>query len=518
MVNRSCRCCLPFRALFIALALVGVAGTSSKMDFLPLGHVRTDPILARSCLSDHVHTFYGANVSLRPETTVSDLRAAKGNSGNVKENLSLYWHPSIYKLDPVSGIYTLVKPWFTTAYYIWTTNKTEAFPDGFQMIAKQMTGPKTKWKFECNGPEDGIPFHAHPESGMNSSARNFPNKSCSELEMRIAFPSCYDGNATSPDGMAHVAYAEDAGAFDDRCPPSHPRKIPEIQLYIRIQDYDGGYHVFSDGSDMLHADYMSGWNSTELQKVLDTCFNSGEAAMPDKWCENQLTFRDAPKTYDPLKNNDHLIYKKLTKLQPPALDTQGTVSPEEVNNTRVLHRGGCTGTLLPAVPPPAVNTTPGPCSVHSCSSGCLFQGTCYTKHPNTQEAITQQMCNQYDGTLWCGSASKEADSMVPALSDSMVTPSFLELSGARKGPWPVKTAESTPSVSRHRSKGFLAASQARSWSEASPSSVSSLMQTHVQVSSLDASENGMEMPQEEGGEIQNNPTFAHEGQGSSHEL
>ena len=27
-------------------------------------------------------------------------------------------------------------------------------------------------------------------------------------------------------------------------------KIPEIHLYVRIQDYKGGPHVFSDGSDV----------------------------------------------------------------------------------------------------------------------------------------------------------------------------------------------------------------------------------------------------------------------------
>ena len=64
-----------------------------KMDFLPLGDVRTDPIINPTCLSDHVHTFYGAQ-RMRPETTYEDLRSADGNSGNVVENKSLYWHPT----------------------------------------------------------------------------------------------------------------------------------------------------------------------------------------------------------------------------------------------------------------------------------------------------------------------------------------------------------------------------------------------------------------------------------------
>ena len=39
--------------------ILKVNATSMKMDFLPLGDVRTDPIINPDCLSDHVHTFYG---------------------------------------------------------------------------------------------------------------------------------------------------------------------------------------------------------------------------------------------------------------------------------------------------------------------------------------------------------------------------------------------------------------------------------------------------------------------------
>lgn len=88
------------------LTLLGSAdGTSSKMDFLPLAHVRTDPVTDRAkCggkpgVAGHVHTFYGAAASLRPTTSYEEMRVACGNSGNVDENKSLYWHPTIYRFD-----------------------------------------------------------------------------------------------------------------------------------------------------------------------------------------------------------------------------------------------------------------------------------------------------------------------------------------------------------------------------------------------------------------------------------
>ena len=38
--------------------------------------------------------------------------------------------------------------------------------------------------------------------------------------------------------------------FDLACPASHPVTMPEIHLYVRVQDYEGGAHMFADGSDV----------------------------------------------------------------------------------------------------------------------------------------------------------------------------------------------------------------------------------------------------------------------------
>merc|ERR1711971_246487 len=123
--------------------------TSMKMDFLRLGDVRTDPIINPTCLSDHVHTFYGAN-KMRPETTYEDLRAATGNTGNVQENKSLYWHPTVYKVSG-SGVYTKADIWFASAYYIWETGSATAFPNGFKMVAGNNGIAEAKAEAECVG-------------------------------------------------------------------------------------------------------------------------------------------------------------------------------------------------------------------------------------------------------------------------------------------------------------------------------------------------------------------------------
>ena len=91
---------------FALVRLVAIVhGTSTKMDYLVYANVRTDPVRdpancdGKPGVSSHVHTFYGAAASLRPSTSYKELRAACGNSGNVDDNKSLYWHPTIYRFD-----------------------------------------------------------------------------------------------------------------------------------------------------------------------------------------------------------------------------------------------------------------------------------------------------------------------------------------------------------------------------------------------------------------------------------
>ena len=90
-----------------------------------------------------------------------------------------------------------------------------------------------------------------------------------------------------------------------------------------MQDYKGGPHVFSDGSDVsnwqvdcmkqnilqdFHSDYFSGWDETELQRVLDNCENPSEAANPDAFCSDWLTFRGKGKEEGVQTQDDEIRY------------------------------------------------------------------------------------------------------------------------------------------------------------------------------------------------------------------
>ena len=339
-----------------------VDATSFKLDYLPAGHVRTDPLLHSSigyCTSDHVHTFFGAasDAAMRPNATYEDLRRAQQNSGNTKENLSLYWHPSIYTVvrqPNGSESFELADLWFASAYYVWRTGEATAFPDGFKMRTSD-ADPLARATAHC-APEPG-PCERADTCDPLPQQDFLPAEACWELEINIKFPACWDGlNLESPDG-SHVAWSVgceeaideenfDPECFEFDCPATHPVRFPEVHFYTRVLDYKGGPHTFSDDSDTFHADYFSGWNETELQGVLDECENESDASGPDFFCSDQLTFRGSAKE-EGVQNEDLDIAADLRRIQPSkAVDPRLTIAPEAVTQIPSLPRGVCKGEII----------------------------------------------------------------------------------------------------------------------------------------------------------------------------
>lgn len=189
-----------------------------EFNYLPVAHVRTDPILSQTCLSDHVHTFYGPQL-VRPEVTTNDLVRSypAKHTGLVKENKSLYWHPTIYRYDPDTGLYTIDDIYYTSVYYFWdTTETTFTFPKGFRMIAKDVNAFT-----ECTVGS----FKACQRSNCYTENTFFPSRACDMLEITMDFPTCWDGRIDSPDHVSHVVYADD-------CPSTHPKRIPLVSISV----------------------------------------------------------------------------------------------------------------------------------------------------------------------------------------------------------------------------------------------------------------------------------------------
>ena len=125
-----------------------------------------------------------------------------------------------------NGVYTKADIYFASAYYVWTTGQATAFPNGFKMVAGFNGDPLSRADFACVGCAAG---ETETEEEDPCSFPFFPTEPCEELEVNMAFPTCWDGvNLNSDDHMSHIVYDLDGGSFDGRCPRSHPVKIPEI--------------------------------------------------------------------------------------------------------------------------------------------------------------------------------------------------------------------------------------------------------------------------------------------------
>jgi len=356
---------IPLLVLLLSNELIFVIdATSIKMDFLSAGAVRTDPLqfsTIGNCISDHVHRFYGAVSArtMRPDATFDDLRASTGNTGLVEENKSLYWNPVIYQVkNPSCGCkktFEVVPVWFMSAYYVWQTGQTKAFPQGLKMRTgldekKNRARATCDGRYTCERTDNG---GCNGYGPSNQATHGFlPIDGCSELEIDIKFPTCWDGVNVESTDQSHVIYAPECDGeanecFDLDCPASHPERIPEIHLYIRVNGYEGGAHMFSNETDLFHSDFFSGWDVNELQNVLDNCENESEAAMPTAFCADWLTFKGG-KT-DGVQTPDDEIVSKLQQYQPTPIDTKATICAEEITNIKKVPRGVCTADLIPEV-------------------------------------------------------------------------------------------------------------------------------------------------------------------------
>lgn len=98
----------------------------------------------------------------------------------------------------------------------------------------------------------------------------FPTRRCDFFGIALAMPTCWDGRIDSPDHKSHMAYTV-GGNVADPCPPGYDRRLPQVQLFVRITNYRGGTYVLSDLKDTFHVDFFNGWEEGKLQTIMDTC-------------------------------------------------------------------------------------------------------------------------------------------------------------------------------------------------------------------------------------------------------
>jgi len=250
--------------------------------------------------------FYGPQ-NIHPDTTFNDLVNTRGQDSSTPyiENQSLYWHPTIYRVTQNQGTktYTRVSQLESSPYYRWDNSvlpKTEAFPPGFRMIAySNQQGANVGGETGGNMFVECCNFVNDEESCTNTvGTLEFPTQACDFLGLAFAMPTCWNGElGIEGDHISHMAYTED-GYVAGACPPGFNRRLPQVQLFVRIAPYLGGEYVTSDESDVFHVDFMNGWQDGVLQNIIDNCpvIRDGEAGYnpPCNCAEEFLTENENP--------------------------------------------------------------------------------------------------------------------------------------------------------------------------------------------------------------------------------
>jgi len=310
----------------------------------PSGHARTDPIITQTCASDHVHSFYGPQ-NFHPDTTYNDLLdtpPSKSSSPWV-ENQSLYWHPSIYRItdeDDGSETYERISNLETSPYYRWDNSVSPAtveFPPEFRMIAySNDEGADAGGEVGENLFVECCNFigNDNEECTSSSGTIEFPRKNCSFLGIAMAMPTCWNGGlGINNNHKDHMAYTDDGTVHGD-CPSGYNKRLPQIQLFVRVNNYQGAKYRYtlSDASTNWHVDFMNGWKQGKLNNIIKNCpitGNGNEGYNPPCNCDQFLTENPNP---------SKAVCDK---------DVRSLILDEATDTFKQLPRTTCNGDIIP---------------------------------------------------------------------------------------------------------------------------------------------------------------------------
>ena len=91
------------------------------------------------------------------------------------------------------------------------------------------------------------------------------------INIYTAMPTCWDGQSLGDDNdhKSHMRYTTD-GTVKGPCPSGFQTRLPQVQVFLRIPNYNGVYQL-SDGASVFHVDFFNGWQEGKLQQIIDNC-------------------------------------------------------------------------------------------------------------------------------------------------------------------------------------------------------------------------------------------------------
>jgi Domain of unknown function (DUF1996) len=223
---------------------------------------RVDPIVAWGKVSHHLHDFFG-NTSVVATSTYESLRGGRSTCSAAGDRAG-YWLPTL--MTPRGE---RVRPDRFVVYYRNRPvryGRTAAFPRGLRLVAGG-TFPTAYWT--CEG---------EPDAAIESRKAKIPDCGGNvRIKAHVFFPSCWDGeHVDASDHRRHLVYGLDrrgrvSVTDPDRCPASHPVKVPQLDMRVVYPVSDGRDYRLSDGRAVPHADYFNAWEPRALQKLVAEC-------------------------------------------------------------------------------------------------------------------------------------------------------------------------------------------------------------------------------------------------------
>lgn len=241
--------------------------------------------------SSHHHTFVG-NDGINPDSTSESLHNSGGSTcqGGIA-NRSAYWWPTLY--DTSTGQVKTPKQtllYYNTRVVSEVAESLVSVPQGLKMIAGDASNASV---------ETASNFHWSCGSVTANGGKSIPPNcnSANDLRFTLSFPMCWDGvNLDSADHKSHMAYEE--GVTGNRCPTTHPVRIPNITFIVdfnlNVTGETANWRLSSDMYDSslppglsLHGDVMSAWDEQWLDLAVTNCLKG------KKDCGSSLLGKDA---------------------------------------------------------------------------------------------------------------------------------------------------------------------------------------------------------------------------------
>jgi hypothetical protein len=221
-----------------------------------------DPILMPGRAGQAMaHDFFG-NTTTSATSTATELVSGPSTC-STSDDASAYWTPVLYQNgDPITPTHNLI---YWAGLHA-TDPTVTAPPAGLELIAgneNAMTAQSTRvvaWR--CATPSVQTP---------SATPVNCPGTN--GLELRVTFPSCWNGSTLNGASQTNAVYP----SADAQCPAGYPVRIPTVVFHVVYPITSDTGLTLSMGpgqqgsTDTAHGDFINGWNQSVLTELIDGC-------------------------------------------------------------------------------------------------------------------------------------------------------------------------------------------------------------------------------------------------------